>query len=161
MERDHEKICVRRDLDRGGRVSVVLAQFRLAGDGERLGGATRSPPAVVPQRDGRAGVDRHRAAGVLSDEKVAVMISQTAEYALRAIVFLARRPGGAHNVEEIAGATKSPADYLSKILRQLARAGFVRGQRGLNGGFSLARPAHEISVLDVVHAVDPSRRIES
>jgi Rrf2 family transcriptional regulator, nitric oxide-sensitive transcriptional repressor len=89
------------------------------------------------------------------------MFSQTAEYALRAAVYLAGRPEGRHSSQVIAVATKVPAGYLSKILQDLVEGGIVYSQRGPNGGFALARPAGEISVLDVMNAVDPFERIRS
>lgn len=87
------------------------------------------------------------------------MISQTAEYALRAMVFLAMR-GQAATTEQIAQVTKVPPGYLSKILQQLGRARLVNSQRGLGGGFVLSRPIDQISVLDVVNAVDPIEPIK-
>ena len=86
------------------------------------------------------------------------MISQTAEYALRAIVYLAGRSEGARTVTQIAEATCVPAGYLAKVMQNLGRARLVKSQRGLNGGFSLARDPRELSVLEVVNAVDPMRR---
>lgn len=88
-----------------------------------------------------------------------MMISQTAEYALRAVVCLAGRPNGSLTNRQIARATRVPPDYLCKVLRALVRADLVRSQRGLHGGFVLARDPRSISVLDVVNAVDPLRRI--
>jgi len=88
------------------------------------------------------------------------VISPTAEYALRAIVALAQRPVGAMVTPEIAAITKVPPGYLAKVLQVLGRAGLVVSKRGLGGGFTLARPPEEISVLDVVNAIDPIRRIE-
>ena len=88
-----------------------------------------------------------------------LLFSQTAEYALRAAVHLAQRMGETQTNQQIADATKVPAGYLSKVLQALAKAGLVRAQRGLRGGFVLARPAEEISALDVVNAVDPLTRI--
>ncbi len=88
------------------------------------------------------------------------MISQTAEYALRAIVCLADHKDRCLKTHEMAVATKVPAGYLSKVLQSLARAELVRSQRGLYGGFTLARPDSEITVMDVVNAVDPLKRIE-
>jgi Rrf2 family transcriptional regulator, nitric oxide-sensitive transcriptional repressor len=85
--------------------------------------------------------------------------SQTAEYALRAAVCLAGRRGHALSTDAIAEATQVPRDYLSKVLQTLARAGLVRAQRGLGGGFLLAREPGAVSALDVVNAVDPLRRI--
>lgn len=86
------------------------------------------------------------------------MISQTAEYALRAVVFLADHPNSASTVTQIAEATRVPAGYLAKVMQSLSRAGVVRSQRGLNGGFTLARDAAELTVLEVVNVVDPVRR---
>ncbi len=88
---------------------------------------------------------------------VALMISQTAEYALRAIVYLANQ-GVARTTTEIAKTTHVPAGYLAKVMQSLSRAGLVKSQRGLNGGFTLAHDPHELSILTVVNAVDPIRR---
>lgn len=88
------------------------------------------------------------------------MISQTAEYALRAVVTLGSQRGGSITTQQIAARTRVPAGYLSKVLQALGRAGLVEGQRGLGGGFALARPMNEITVLDVINAVDPVQRIE-
>lgn len=87
------------------------------------------------------------------------MLSQTAEYALRAVVWLASHPDRLHTTGEIAEATRVPAGYLSKVLQGLGRAGVVNAQRGIGGGFTLARPAKELTILDVVNAVDPIQRI--
>ncbi|MBL9027623.1 MAG: Rrf2 family transcriptional regulator [Myxococcales bacterium] len=89
-----------------------------------------------------------------------LQFSQTIEYALRAAVWLADHEGG-QTTQQIAEATQVPASYLSKVLQGLRRAGLVIGQRGQGGGFTLARPAAEISVLDVMDAVEPTRRIET
>ncbi|MBS2004317.1 MAG: Rrf2 family transcriptional regulator [Cyanobacteria bacterium SZAS LIN-5] len=89
------------------------------------------------------------------------MISQTAEYALRAVVFLAMNPGGAYTTLEIASATKVPAAYLSKVLKSLVRAGLILSQRGLGGGFTLAKPPENLSILQVLNAVDPIQRIRT
>lgn len=88
------------------------------------------------------------------------MLSQTIEYALRAMTYLASTDGAAaSNSESIAERTKVPKGYLSKILRDLVVAELIVSQRGPNGGFSLSRPPHQISMLDVVNAVDPIPRI--
>jgi len=88
------------------------------------------------------------------------MFTQTSEYALRAVAWLAGHPGKVYPTGEIAEGTQVPTSYLSKVLQTLARAGIVRSQRGLGGGFSLARLASELTVLDVIEAVDPLPRIE-
>jgi Rrf2 family protein len=88
------------------------------------------------------------------------VISQTAEYALRAMVCLGTMRQGPRTAQDISEESKVPVSYLSKILRSLARSGLVGSQRGPKGGFFLARAPREISILDVVGAVDPWKRIE-
>lgn len=87
------------------------------------------------------------------------MISQTAEYALRAVVHLASDPDRSHTNREIAEATHVPDSYLSKVLQSLARYRIVRSRRGLHGGFTLVKPPSRITIFDVVNAVDPLPRI--
>lgn len=89
------------------------------------------------------------------------MFSQTAEYALRAVVCLADAERSARTSQEIAQLTQVPRDYLQKVLQSLGRAELVLAQRGKHGGFSLARPAEQISIFDVVDAVDPMQRIRN
>ncbi len=86
------------------------------------------------------------------------MISQTIEYALRAMSSLASLKGIASTSEAIATATHIPQAYLSKVMRDLVRADLVRSFRGPHGGFLLAREADAITLLDIVNAVDPIRR---
>ena len=80
------------------------------------------------------------------------MFSQTAEYALRAVVWLANNDDAPMTTNQIAKATQVPPDYLSKVLWALGRSGLVHAQRGKNGGFTLTRPADELSILDVINA---------
>lgn len=87
------------------------------------------------------------------------MISQTTEYALRAIVDLAYNHGEARTTQEIAEATKVPSGYLAKILKDLSRTGLIRSQRGPNGGFTLDYDPNNVTVYDVMAAVDPPKRI--
>lgn len=87
------------------------------------------------------------------------MLSQTAEYALRTVVFLATLRDRPATTKQIAAATRVPEGYLAKILQSLARARLVRSQRGLHGGSVLTRDAKEITVLDVVTAIAPLPRI--
>jgi Rrf2 family protein len=86
------------------------------------------------------------------------MISQTAEYALRAIVYLADQNRVARTTAQIAQTTRVPAGYLAKVMQSLSRSGLVKSQRGLNGGFTLAHDAEQLSVLAVINAVDPIQR---
>jgi Rrf2 family transcriptional regulator, nitric oxide-sensitive transcriptional repressor len=89
------------------------------------------------------------------------VISQTAEYALRAVVCLAQRHDQALTTHEIARQTRVPAGYLSKVLQALGRANLVLSQRGFHGGFTLALPPAELTVLRILNAVDPVKRIPS
>jgi Rrf2 family transcriptional regulator, nitric oxide-sensitive transcriptional repressor len=87
------------------------------------------------------------------------MFSHTSEYALRAVMHLASRPEKARTAKEISEAGKIPGGYVSKVLQDLTSAGILESRRGPSGGFRLARDAAEISVLEVINAVDPIQRI--
>jgi Rrf2 family protein len=88
------------------------------------------------------------------------MFSQTVEYALRIVVWLASQNGEPRTTRQIAGATRIPAGYLSKVLQNLGRSGIVIGQRGVGGGFTLSVPPERLSPLDIINAVDPIKRIK-
>ena len=87
------------------------------------------------------------------------MISQTAEYALCAVVVLGSQPGRSMTTQDVARVSRVPVDYLSKVLQALGRAGLVEARRGLRGGYVLSRVLDELTIYDVVQAVDPLRRI--
>ena len=89
------------------------------------------------------------------------MFSQTAEYALRVVVFLGSLRGAPGTASQIAAATRVPQCYLSKILQSLSRAGFVASQRGLGGGSVLARDPAKISVYDIISVISPLPRIHT
>lgn len=89
------------------------------------------------------------------------MISQTVEYALRAVVQLSYLAPSSCTTGELAAVTKVPPAYLSKVLQSLARAGIVASQRGIGGGVSLALEPKQLTVLAVVNAVDPIQRIRT
>lgn len=89
------------------------------------------------------------------------MFSQTVEYALRAVAYLAGHPGKPATTEDVATATKVPPAYLAKVLQSLTRAGVLKSQRGVGGGVCLLRDPAELSILEVVQAVDPIRRIRT
>jgi len=86
------------------------------------------------------------------------MLTQTVEYALRAVVCLANHAPEPQTNEALADVTQVPAPYLAKIMHGLNRAGLVQSQRGRNGGFTLTRNPDEIPLLDVVNAVEPLKR---
>ncbi len=102
---------------------------------------------------------RSRVAGAGSSEEG--VLSQTVEYALRAVAFLGQMSPEARTTDQIARATKVPRAYLSKVLQSLQREGILISQRGVGGGTSLAVPPEELTILQVVNAVDPIHRIRS
>jgi Rrf2 family protein len=81
-------------------------------------------------------------------------LSARADYALRAAIELATADGRHVTAEQLARAQKIPGKFLEAILTQLRRAGLVRSQRGPEGGFWLARPAEDISLADIIRAID-------
>jgi Rrf2 family protein len=89
------------------------------------------------------------------------LISQTAEYALRAVAALASHPDEPMVTHRLAEMTRVPAGYLAKVMQSLGRSGLVNSARGVGGGFTLTRPATEISIYDIVQAVDPLQRIRT
>lgn len=90
------------------------------------------------------------------------MLSRTGEYALRAVLLLARRATDrAVPADAIARELDVPRNYLSKTLNRLVRRGVLRSGRGPRGGFRLARPAAELAVAEVVaefEGQDPAGR---
>jgi len=87
-----------------------------------------------------------------------VNISMKSRYAVRALTELARRgettPGKPVRLGDIADSRDMPLQFLEQVFSALRRGGVVRSRRGASGGYSLARPADEISVLEVVAALD-------
>jgi Rrf2 family protein len=81
-------------------------------------------------------------------------VSAKADYALRATIELAADGDGPVKGERIAQAQEIPLKFLENILGDLRHAGLVRSQRGVEGGYWLARPAEEITVAEVVRAVE-------
>lgn len=89
------------------------------------------------------------------------MLSTTAEYALRIMIFITEAGGESVTGERIAEATKVPADYAINVLQVLRRAGLVHAQRGRGGGFRLDCDPAKKTLLDVVDVIDPLERIGS
>ncbi len=87
------------------------------------------------------------------------LLSDASEYALRAVIWLAQRPPSPQKVRDIAEETCAAPGYLIKILQSLTKAGILSAQRGINGGFTLVRDASDLSVWEVIDAVDPIERI--
>lgn len=89
------------------------------------------------------------------------MLPKTSEYALRAVVWLAREPGQPASADRVAVHTQVPRRYLTKVLQELVEAGLVESQPGPGGGYSLSKNPEAITILDVVNAVAPLERIRS
>lgn len=87
------------------------------------------------------------------------MFSMTTEYALRAAVYLCECSGSVQTSQRVAEATQTPVRYASRVLQLLVEGGVANSQRGPSGGFTLARPSDEITLLDVVQAVEPIQHI--
>lgn len=85
----------------------------------------------------------------------AFQISRKIEYGTRAMAFLASLPEGvATSFREIARQMDVPQEFLAKILKTLVKARLVKSTRGAHGGYALALPASDISLLDVIEAVE-------
>ncbi len=83
------------------------------------------------------------------------VLSQTAEYALRAALYMAEHGGDEpYRVTQLAEALRIPQNYLSKTMHILARQGVLTSSRGMRGGFRLARPASQIPLLEVIRPFD-------
>ncbi|MFT7646247.1 MAG: Rrf2 family protein [Candidatus Poriferisodalaceae bacterium] len=76
------------------------------------------------------------------------------DYAVRATLELAASNGGRVTRDELATAQDIPRRYLEAVLAQLRQAGIVVGQRGTAGGYTLGRPADEITIAEIARAVD-------
>ncbi len=84
-----------------------------------------------------------------------MQITRQADYALRAMLYLAKLPPNERAAtSQIAETKKIPPSFLAKIISQLSIAGLIHTSRGARGGVTLAREAKEISVLEVVEAID-------
>jgi len=84
-----------------------------------------------------------------------LQLTRGAEYAIRAMTYLARYPQGhVASLHEIGEAQDIPESFLAKILQSLVRSGLALSQRGAHGGFTLARPASDITMQQVIEAVD-------
>ncbi len=82
-------------------------------------------------------------------------LSKKADYGLMAMKHLAEYADhGSCSAKDVAEAYSIPPEALAKILQRLARAGLLRAQHGIKGGYTLARPACDISAYEVIRAID-------
>lgn len=83
------------------------------------------------------------------------LVSQGAQYAISAIIALSKKKHEKPvSASDLAKALDCPAAYLSQLLSKLKKPGILKSQRGLNGGVSLAKPVKDISVYEVIVAID-------
>ena len=84
-----------------------------------------------------------------------MQITRAAEYAIRGVLYLSLQPkGSVCLLGEISEKQDIPPSFLSKIFQNLARAGYVSSTRGTGGGFTLVKAPKDISLLDIVEAID-------
>lgn len=81
-------------------------------------------------------------------------LSKKADYGLMAMRHLAEHGQGSCRAKDVAESYGIPSEALAKILQRLAKAGLLHSQHGINGGYTLARPAAEISAYEVIRAID-------
>ena len=84
-----------------------------------------------------------------------MQITRMADYATRVLIHLAALPAGTRaNRVALAKSVDVPIEFLGKVLQALTRARLILSHRGVNGGFELARASREITMLDIVEAID-------
>lgn len=90
-----------------------------------------------------------------------MIFTSPTEYAIRGLGELAgRSTGGTVLLDQLVAGTDLPRDYMAKIFQKLVRAGILRSSKGRGGGFALARPAHEISLMQVLQAMEGEQHFE-
>ena len=90
-----------------------------------------------------------------------MIFTSTTEYAVRGLSELASRSGGRSMLlDQLVAGTDLPRDFMAKVFQKLVRAGLLRSAKGRGGGFTLARPAHEISLFDIVEAIEGAQRMD-
>jgi len=84
-----------------------------------------------------------------------MQLTRSGDYGIRGVMVLAQRPAGEFiPLETIAVADKLPLPFLAKVFQTLTRAGIVEARRGAGGGFRLAQPAREVTLLAIVEAIE-------
>jgi len=80
-------------------------------------------------------------------------VTRKADYAVRCVLHLSKDPKKVSSVDEIAGAMYVPKTFLAKILQRLMKSGIVSSIRGVKGGFQLTKAPKDISLLEVIEAI--------
>jgi Rrf2 family protein len=90
-----------------------------------------------------------------------MLFSGPTEYAIRSLTELARRASVRPVLlDDLVAGTDMPREFTAKVLQRLVRAGILHSFRGRGGGFTLARPAHEISMMNIVEALDGAEAVQ-
>jgi len=90
-----------------------------------------------------------------------MIFTSTTEYAIRGMSELASRStGGSVLLDQLVAGTDLPRDFMAKIFQRLVKAGLLRSAKGRGGGFTLARPAHEITLMHIVEAIEGPQRLD-
>jgi Rrf2 family protein len=88
---------------------------------------------------------------------MSILFSRQCEYAIQGVLYLALKPDGAMtSIKELTARLGIPYHFLGKILQRLANRGLLNSQKGPSGGFALGKPAKNITLFDVVDAIDGS-----
>jgi Rrf2 family protein len=90
-----------------------------------------------------------------------MIFSSPTEYAMRGLSELALRGDDQRiMLDELVAGTNLPRDFMAKVFQRLVHAGLLRSSKGRGGGFSLARPAHEITMMQIVEALEGSQTMD-
>jgi Rrf2 family protein len=90
-----------------------------------------------------------------------VIFSSPTEYAIRGLAELAIRGDDQRiMLDELVAGTNLPRDFMAKVFQRLVHAGLLRSAKGRGGGFSLARPAHQITVMQIVEAIEGTQTMD-
>ena len=83
-----------------------------------------------------------------------IRMTKLTDYASVLMTYFAKDPARPHNARDLASETHLPLPTVSKVLKSLARGGLLESHRGLNGGYALSRDASEISLADILTAME-------
>lgn len=84
-----------------------------------------------------------------------MQLTRSGDYGVRGLIYLAMQPeNGVSQIKEVSEAQQIPKNILNKIFQSLVKTGLVRSHRGSKGGFSLARPARDITLKDIIEKIE-------
>jgi Rrf2 family protein len=91
-----------------------------------------------------------------------MIFSNATEYAIRGLSELAGRGvNGPVMLDELVAGTDLPRDFLAKIFQKLVRAGILKSAKGRGGGFTLAKPQHDVTLIDIVEAIEGPQLLDA